>query len=308
MEKDVFICHASQDKIRVVNSLLDAFSKEEISYWVDQGEIGWGDSITKKVNEGLSLSRYVIVVLSTAFLEKNWPEREFFAALNQESSSGEVRLLPLLVGSNDERNNIIQRYPLINDKMYLVWDGKTEPIIDALCRKLGRKIKDTNPTTISNPTSGKSSFTIPLPKIKKIFTQKEKDSFLQNSFMVIKQYFQSALHQLKSHYSEQVDVDFVEIHKFEFFAKIYANGSIRNQCRIWFGGFSDTNSIAYLEGRTIDNIGNSFNEVITIEDNGDQLKFKLLMNHIWGGGNNENFSPEQVAEALWRRFTKPLEW
>lgn len=308
MEKDVFICHTSQDKTSVVSPLVNAFSKEGISFWVDQGEIGWGDSITRKVNEGLSKSQYVIVVLSTTFLGKNWPEREFFAILNQEASSGEVRLLPLLVGSKNERDNILQHYPLINDKLFLVWEGKTDPIVVALCDKLGRRHNEPKSSTVSSPFSEETSFIAPIPRIKKTFTQKQKDDFLQTSFKVIGQYFQSALHQLKSHYSEEIDVDFVEIHKSEFLAKIYANGNIKNQCKIWLGGLSSTDSIAYYEGKMINNAGNAFNESITIVEDGDQLKLRLLMSLFWEGGDKENFSAEEVAEALWRRFTKPLEW
>lgn len=73
--KDIFICHASEDKQSVVRPLLNVLDKEKISYWYDEAEIKWGDSIPTKINEGLRISRYVIVVLSNAFLSKNWPQK-----------------------------------------------------------------------------------------------------------------------------------------------------------------------------------------------------------------------------------------
>jgi len=99
-------------------------------------EIKWGDSITKKVNEGLKVSRYLIVVLSLTFMGKNWPQRELFAALNQEASTGEVKVLPLLIGNKEDREIIIGELPLLNDKRYLIWEGKPESIVEAILTRL----------------------------------------------------------------------------------------------------------------------------------------------------------------------------
>ncbi|MFM7790885.1 MAG: TIR domain-containing protein, partial [Microcystis panniformis] len=51
--KDVFICHASEDKLLIVEPLVSCLEKADITFWYDRAEIKWGDSITAKVNEGL---------------------------------------------------------------------------------------------------------------------------------------------------------------------------------------------------------------------------------------------------------------
>jgi hypothetical protein len=107
--KDVFICHASEDKDEVVKIFSKALEDNDISYWLDEAEILWGDSLTTKVNEGLRISKYVLVVLSQFFISKPWPERELFAALNTEASSGEVKVLPLLLGDRKTRQEIINK-------------------------------------------------------------------------------------------------------------------------------------------------------------------------------------------------------
>ena len=48
----IFICHASEDKDEIVCPMVEALSQAGISCWYDEAQIGWGDSITKKVNEG----------------------------------------------------------------------------------------------------------------------------------------------------------------------------------------------------------------------------------------------------------------
>ena len=119
--KDVFICHASEDKPEIVKALVAAFRREGISYWYDEAEIKWGESIPEKINEGLKISHYVIVVISKSFLSKNWPQRELNSALNVEASTGKVRVLPLVVGTNEVREEIFRKYPLLNDKRCLTW-------------------------------------------------------------------------------------------------------------------------------------------------------------------------------------------
>lgn len=135
--KDVFICHASEDKPLVVEPLVNALQQVNISCWYDKVEIKWGDSITQKVDEGLRISRYVIVVLSAAFLNKNWPQRELYSVLNVEASLGEVKILPLIVAKDSkERESIRQQLPLLNDKAYETWNNSTEEIIEALQTRL----------------------------------------------------------------------------------------------------------------------------------------------------------------------------
>lgn len=149
--RDVFLCHAGEDKTTIVEPLCNALAEAAISYWYDRAEIGWGDSLTEKVNEGLRISRYVLVVLSTPFMAKPWPQRELHAALNLEASSGEVKVLPLLCGDTDERKAILERLPLLNDKLHLEWDGDPSPIISALRSRL----ESTEAAGVAIPTPGR---------------------------------------------------------------------------------------------------------------------------------------------------------
>ena len=64
MERDVFICYASEDKESIAKPLFDALSSEKINCWFDENEIHWGDDISQKINEGLKASRFGIVIFS----------------------------------------------------------------------------------------------------------------------------------------------------------------------------------------------------------------------------------------------------
>ena len=129
---DVFICHAKEDKEDVVRPIVEAIKARGITPWYDEEKITWGDSIVGEVNKGLKNSRYVMVVLSPAFMKKNWPKVEFEAALNKEATTGEKLVLPLLVGSEEERKKIMSEYVIQNHKLHLVWDGNAEVVADSI--------------------------------------------------------------------------------------------------------------------------------------------------------------------------------
>lgn len=305
MERDIFICHAGEDKREVVRPLVLALEEEGIKCWVDEGEIKWGDSITQKVNEGLRISRFVVVVLSEPFIAKKWPERELYAALNLEAGSGEVKVLPLLVGDKAVRERIFREYPLLNDKLYVPWDGDPETIVDAALARLART--SNKALTPEKPQQGvRTEEEIPLPKMRKKFSQRDKDLFLKETFTTVKEYFRHALSRLETQYPE-VETDFTEIHAQKFIAKIYLMGDIKSQCKIWVGGLAGSNGIAYSENRISIDTDNSFNELISIEDDGYELKLKFSIWTMYQHKDMGLVSQSEAAEILWKRFSSSLE-
>ena len=303
-QRDVFLCHASEDKLEVVRPFVQALSDAGISYWYAEAEIKWGDSITQKVNEGLKISRYVVVILSEAFLSKNWPQREFNSALNVEASSGDIRVLPLLVGTNTVKKRIFEKYPIINDKLYLEWGKNVGKVIEALKARLSiRTLSIDNESTAVK----EKSFDIPLPKIKKKFTQRDKDLFLKRSFEVIKSYFQKGLANLEAHYPE-VETNFTEVHRFKFISTIYIRGEVSSKCKIWVGGPLRCDSIVYSASNIDIDSDNSFNDLITVSDDGLKLGFNV--SGMWFGSSSPEkdqlLTAEEAAEYFWRRFTDNL--
>lgn len=304
--RDVFICHASEDKDDVVRPLVEAFTEAGISCWYDEAEIRWGDSVTQKINEGLAKSRYVLVVFSVAFVQKNWPQRELNAVLNREASSNEVRVLPLLVGTKEEKKQILEQFPLLNDKRYLPWSGDVKAIVEAMLSRLDREGKDAALTKVG--TLPRSGLRIPLPKIRQEFSQRDRDMFLRSGFTVVKRYFQNGLEELTRYY-QGVDTDFSEVHKFKFVATIYIRGEVANRCKVWIGGLTSSDAIAYRQGQLSIDSDNSFNDFLSMADNKQVLGFRPSGMWIGASGYSEEnlLTAEEAAEYLWRRFTEALE-
>lgn len=301
--KDVFICHASEDKSTVVEPLVDALDKAGISYWYSEAELKWGDSITKNVNDGLKISRYVIVILSRAFMSKNWPDRELNAAMNIEASSGDVRVLPLIIGEKSDEKEILSNYPILNDKFFLSWNTGIEAIVEALRARLAAC-----ESPLGHSLTKAAVPAIPMPKVQKTFTQRDKDRFLRDSFNVIMRYFAEAVRELNKTESE-IDAEYEEINRYKFVCSFYVNGELSSRVKIWLGAPFSSDAIVFSQGTNISiTSDNSINDWLSVTVFENSLALEASQLWIGGGGTEKErvLSPEKAAEHLWVRSIQYL--
>jgi hypothetical protein len=133
--RDVFLCHAGEDKSEFVHPLADKLRANAITYWLDEAEIKWGDSITRKVNEGLRKSRFFIPFFTPAFYERNFPETELYSALDREIAENTTLVLVVLAM---ETALFKQRYPLLSSKRFMKWELGPLVITSELLKLLNR--------------------------------------------------------------------------------------------------------------------------------------------------------------------------
>jgi len=192
----------------------------------------------------------------------------------------------------------------MNDKLYLNWNNAPENVVEELAKILNMSVSFTDAETFKDKSPG---FDIPLPKIKRNITQRERDLFTKSTFPEIGQYFKKALPQLEA-YHEGIETDYTVIHNFKFTCKIYLDGEIKNECVIWMGGLSP-NTISYSEGRHIDiNNDNSYHDWVTVEDNGTDVYFKASGTSLFDASSiDREMSAVDAAEYLWKRFVTSLE-
>lgn len=91
---DVFISHASEDKDEVAIPLRNALVDLGVSVWLDKTELRVGDSLRRKIDQGIRSSRFGIVVLSEHFFAKGWTNHELDGLVTR-TVAGEQTLLPI---------------------------------------------------------------------------------------------------------------------------------------------------------------------------------------------------------------------
>jgi hypothetical protein len=143
----LFISHASGDKREYIVPLTEALVARGVSFWLDDAEIRWGDSIALKINEGLRESRFILLCLSLNFLSRPWPEAEMNSALMLASTKHPKRVLPLILNSKEE---VLRKYPLVAGLSYREFSEGAARLAEDLSALVGS----------TEPTEGKIRVTI----------------------------------------------------------------------------------------------------------------------------------------------------
>ena len=113
---DVFISHAWEDKESFADELDKELRKLGLKVWYDTNEIKWGDSMRKRIDEGLRKSRYGIVILSPNYIAegKYWTKTELDGLFQLESSGGK-RILP--IWHNLTKKEVMEYSPIVASKL-----------------------------------------------------------------------------------------------------------------------------------------------------------------------------------------------
>lgn len=111
---DIFISHASEDKDKIVRPLANALIAEGLSVWYDEFSLKIGDSLRRKIDQGLSKSRVGLVVLSPSFISKGWTNYELDGIITK-AVSGEQILLP--IWHQITKQEVMDYSPTLADKL-----------------------------------------------------------------------------------------------------------------------------------------------------------------------------------------------
>lgn len=123
---DVFISHASEDKETFVRPLAHALQALGLSVWYDEFSLRLGESLSGSIDKGIAKSRYGLVVISSSFIEKAWPEYELRGLITREIEGRSV-IIPIWHGV--DRKEVAEFSPSLADKVAVrTADGTAQDI------------------------------------------------------------------------------------------------------------------------------------------------------------------------------------
>jgi TIR domain len=93
--RDIFICHASEDKPGVARPLADALRGEGLSVWFDEYELRIGDSLRRAIDDGIANARFGVVILSPSFFAKGWTNWELDGLVHRQLTGTDAVILPI---------------------------------------------------------------------------------------------------------------------------------------------------------------------------------------------------------------------
>lgn len=171
-------------------------------------------------------------------------------------------------------------------------------------------VHETSTTRESVPHPSVES-SIPMPHIKKNFTDKDRRDFLQYAFEIIRSYFDEAVKQLQTNV-QGIDVAFNAVSDIKFTCEIFLHGMLKARGKIWIGSMMGTvhECISYSETYHSISDDSSMNDMLIIEDDGQRMYFKSSFGAMFarrGPDTTKPSTPEQIAEYLWLRLTQSLD-
>lgn len=132
---DVFISHAFEDKAAVARPLYDALTALGVEVWFDEAELGIGDSLRRKIDQGLARSAFGIVIFSEAFFAKGWPQYELDGIVTR-TNAGEQNLLP--IWHKISKDEVRAQSPSLADR---VARSTTESTVEEIAEEIARRVR-----------------------------------------------------------------------------------------------------------------------------------------------------------------------
>lgn len=138
---DVFVSHAWEDKESFVDEFVQCLRELDLKVWYDKSEISWGDSMRKRIDEGLRKSTFGVAVLTPNYIadEKYWTKTELDGLFQLESINGKT-LLP--IWHNLTKKEVMEYSPIIASKLAMNTAIMTPKEIAEELKKLVDKIKE----------------------------------------------------------------------------------------------------------------------------------------------------------------------
>jgi len=134
VEWDLFICHATEDKKGIARPLAYALVKVGFRVWYDEFTLTIGDSLRRSIDKGLAQSTHGLVILSSNFFKKNWPQIELDGLAAREHDGKKV-ILP--VWHKVDREYIMKFSPILADRLAV----STKKGVDYVVKEVVRAVK-----------------------------------------------------------------------------------------------------------------------------------------------------------------------
>lgn len=296
-----------------------------IETWRDR-RIAPGNEWASRIDDELRRADIILLLVSVDFINSEYCyDLEMKEALDRHDRQDAV-VIPVILRPCDcgglpfgklqaatQDGKPVEKYPSLDDA-FLEVTTKIKAVAKRLVAQRNRPSAASSPASALPVNLGLSQATAQqsaLPRsanlaIPKSFTDHDKDIFVSESFAFIANYFEGSLDELKKRNSE-ISTRFEKVDARSFEAAIYLQVKQVSKCGIWRGnslGFRGPESIAFSYSGL--GQGNSFNESMSVKDNGNMLCLEPMGMGL-NGNSKKPLTNEGAAEYYWRMFFEPVQ-
>lgn len=285
-----------------------------ISSWHDR-RISAGSDFTQTISSELESSQIILLLVSANFLASDYCyEKEMTRALDKHKDGSAV-VIPVILHPCDWQSAPFGhlRATPTDGKPVSMFANQHEAFT-IVAKDIREAAKSESTTKLSSSEAerlvgsgilmhqGDRSSNL---RIKRKFDDHERDEFLEDSYEYIARYFDGSLQEFSAR-NPNIKTRFKRLSDTSFTAFIYDSGERIAQCSIWLSGSSfGSPGIAFSQSG--DGQTNSYNESISVVDDGYTLQLKPLGMQMFSGRREDALSKQGAAEYYWSMLVRPLQ-
>lgn len=288
-----------------------------IQTWHDRRIVA-GDEFDGQISENLESAGIILLLVSPYFLASNYCYDVEMKRAMERHEAGEARVIPVIVDPCEwhptpfgkllampQDGKPISKFPNKHDAFLQV----TNAIRQAVSANDASKTQGSAQASAPNDSSESATLVKETPRssnlrIKREFSERDKDKFREETFQYILTYFEGSLGELAAR-NEAIETDFKQIDGNTFTATIYENGKSKSECSVSLSNGFGGNGIAYSASKS--SRGNSFNNMLTISDDGNSLGWSNSFGLGNRRGSDSQLTAAGAAESFWSILISPLQ-
>jgi hypothetical protein len=289
-----------------------------IDTWHDRRVVA-GEEFEVQIDQHFASADIVLLLVSPDFIASDYCYQIEMTNAVDRHNRGEAVVIPvilrpcawhqlpfgkLLAGTIDAKpitqfNSVDEGFVQVVDSVSRALDKLGATASSVPQQGASEAVQRSTPATINTNSFAPRSSNLAL---RKSFSDRDKDRARKEGIEFLARFFENSLNELEKR-NPGLETDFSQRDAAAFECTIYQHGSRACQCGIWSSdrgtGLGD---ICYSQGGISPN---SWNESITVEDDGHILGYRSLMGGF-GSRQEHLMTAEGMAEHLWDMFIRPL--
>ena len=313
--------HADENLRDMLEKHLSALKHQGlIDTWHDR-RIRAGDEFSSEISDNLERADMILLLVSADFISSRYCYDVEMTRALERHQGGEAKVIPVILRACDWKDTPfgkllavpkdslpVRSWPDIDDAFLDVVRSLKAAIQETSVAKrtLGQRVDRSDrtiPQSGSNPGSVVFRPRSSNLRLRKQFSEADRDSFLETAFEFIARYFENSLSELEARNAD-ITTRFRRVDRNRFTATVYRSGNAAARCRITLGGMLGK-GITYSSNDEISD--NSFNDRLSVENDDQSLYLTAMGAAAYARDVGSHLTPEGGAEYYWSKLMQPLQ-
>lgn len=286
-----------------------------IEAWHDR-RIPAGDAFDEAISENLERADIILLLVSSYFLASRYCYHIEMTRALERHAAGEARVIPVILHPCDWKTAPFAKLQAVPRDAVPVskYPNQHDAFLEiATAVRHAAQACPSPPAPAAPPATRAPA---PGPKkpelrssnlrLRKDFTDHDRDHYLDSSFEYMANFFEGSLRELEERNSE-ITARFKRIDSQQFSATIYRDGKQVTQCFIRLGTPGALGKGIFFS-HDVARGGNGFNESLSVRDDGHLLSLEPMGMPSFGSAKRgDRLTQEGAAEYYWSLLIGPLQ-